>query len=329
MAAIQISELHREGDCPLPRRGILRLHGFKLSCGLRLEGGVLAWQSWGPQDAPAVIVLGGISAGRDVSDWWAAQCGPGQALDPRYLRLVSVDWIGGSDASSGPHNEEDFVPVDSLDQANAILLLLNHLGLAQVDAVIGSSYGGCVGQHLASLLGRRLARLVVIGAAHRASPWALALRTLQRAGIESARTAEDRRGALARARQLAVLGYRTPAELESRFGETDPSSGILGWLAAHGERFVHRFSPASFLCLSRSLDHHQCEPETIHATTTVVAIFEDLLVPVSLARDFVRRIGGPATLVPLSSPYGHDAFIKEEGAIADVIRTGLTSELQT
>jgi homoserine O-acetyltransferase len=263
-----------------------------------------------------------------VADWWAAQCGPGQALDPRYLRLISVDWIGGSDASSGPRSDEDFVPVDSLDQANAILLLLNHLGLAQVDAVIGSSYGGCVGQHLARLLGNRLARLVVIGAAHRASPWALALRTLQRAGIESARTAEDRRGALARARQLAVLGYRTPCELESRFGEADPSSGVLGWLAAHGDRFVRRFSSASFLCLSRSLDHHQCEPQAIRASTTVVAIFEDLLVPLALARDFVHRIGDHAQLVSLSSPYGHDAFIKEESAIAEIIRNSLTPELQ-
>ena len=71
-------------------------------------------------------------------------------LDPRHQRLISIDWLGGSDASSGPRNDEEFVPVDSLDQAHAILLLLNHLGLAQVDAVIGSSYGGCVAQHLAS-----------------------------------------------------------------------------------------------------------------------------------------------------------------------------------
>lgn len=326
MAAIQISEQHCEGDCPSPRRGVLRLHGFKLACGLQLEGGVLAWQSWGAQDAPAVVVLGGISAGRDVAGWWSDQCGPGRALDPRFLRLISIDWIGGSDGSSGPRNDEDFVPIDSLDQANAILLLLNHLGLAQVEAVIGSSYGGCVGQHLASLLGNRLCRLIVIGAAHRASPWALALRTLQRAGVESARTPEDRRSALARARQLAVLGYRTPSELESRFGEIDPSSGVLGWLAAHGERFVERFSSASFLCLSRSLDHHVCEPESIRARTTVVAILEDLLVPVALARDLVDRIGARAELATLSSAFGHDAFIKEAGAVAAILKDCLDAE---
>ncbi|HET9031811.1 MAG TPA: alpha/beta fold hydrolase [Dokdonella sp.] len=327
MAVTQINQAQSEGDCPSPQREVLRLREFNLACGLKLGNAALAWQSWGPHLAPVVIVLGGISADRDIGDWWSAQCGPGRALDPRRQRLVSIDWIGGSDASSGPRNDEDFVPIDSLDQAHAILQLLNHLGLAQIDAVIGASYGGCVGQHLASLLGNRLGRLIVIGAAHRASPWALALRTLQRAGVESARTPEDRRCALARARQLAVLGYRTPAELEDRFGECDPTIGVLGWLAAHGDRFVSRFSAASFLCLSRSLDHHQSEPETIRATTTVVAIAEDLLVPLSLANELVRRIGRDAGLATISSPYGHDAFIKEEARISSIIQSSLDVEI--
>ena len=327
MAAIQISEQLCKDACPSPQRGILPLRGFSLACGLKLDNGALAWQSWGPQNAPVVIVLGGISAGRDLTAWWPAQCGPDRVLEPRHSRLISIDWIGGSDASSGPRQDEEFVPVDSLDQAHAILLLLNHLGLAQIEAVIGSSYGGCVAQHLASLLGSRLARLVVIGAAHRASPWGLALRTLQRAGVESARTPQDRRSALARARQLAILGYRTPTELECRFGESDPSSGVLGWLAAHGERFVSRFSAASFLCLSRSLDHHQCDPASIRAETTVVAINADLLVPLSLTRDFVRQIGSHARLATISSPYGHDAFIKEESAISAILQSCLAVEI--
>lgn len=326
MAATQSKQTQCEDNGPQPRRDVLRLRRFNLACGLQLDNAPLAWQSWGPSNAPVIIVLGGISAGRDIGAWWSAQCGSGRVLDPRKHRLISIDWIGGSDASAGPRNDEDFMPIDSLDQAHAILLLLNHLGLAQIDAVIGSSYGGCVGQHLASLLGSRLDRLIVIGAAHRASPWALALRTLQRAGIESARTPEDRLCALARARQLAVLGYRTPSELEQRFGDIDPSSGVLGWLAAHGDRFIARFSAASFLCLSRSLDHHQCAPETISSKTTVVSIVEDLLVPEPLAREFVRRIGSRAELASISSAYGHDAFIKEEKQVSSIIQSSLEVE---
>lgn len=326
MAATSTSERVCGHDCAQPQRGSLQLHAFGLACGSALAQGQLAWQAWGPETAPAVVVLGGISAGRDVGAWWSAQCGAGRALDPRRLRLLSIDWIGGADASSGPRDDGNFLPIESLDQAHAILLLLNHLGIARVDAVVGASYGGCVAQHLACLLGKRLDRLVVIGAAHRASPWAMALRTLQRVGIESASNARERRDALRRARQLAVLGYRTPGELESRFGDADPASGVLGWLAAHGERFASRFSAASFLCLSRSLDHHQCDPALIAAATTVVAIAEDLLVPLALAQDFTARIGPHAELASLSSPFGHDAFLKEESAIAAILRHALATE---
>lgn len=83
---------------------------------------------------------------------------------------------------------------------------------------------------------------------------------------------------------------------------------------------------SSFLCLSRSLDHHEFDPSRIKASTTVVAIAEDLLVPLSLAREFVKRIGKHAELARISSPYGHDAFLKESGEIACVLKYALAAE---
>lgn len=307
-------------------RGVLRLPPFSLRSGRSLDGGELAWQAWGPRDAPVAIVLGGISAGCDIGAWWSAQCGAGRSLDPRRSRLVSIDWLGGADASSGPRGDADFPAIDSLDQAHAILALLNHLGVARVALVVGASYGGCVAQHLGVLLGTRLDRLVVIGAAHRASPWALALRHLQRAGIAAAGTdAAARAQALHRARALAVLAYRTPGELEARFGDAAPADGVLGWLDAHGERFARRFDVEAFLRLSASLDAHACAVEGITARTTVVAFAEDLIVPLALADDCARRIGG-ARLVVLHSQFGHDAFLKEAEAVAAVLSKTLDAE---
>lgn len=307
-------------EAPIPcERGVLRLPPLHLQAGPRLEGAELAWQAWGSRDAPVAIVLGGISAGRDVGDWWRGQCGIGRSLDPGRQRLVSIDWLGGADRSTGPRGDEVFPAIDSLDQAHAILALLNHLGIARVATVVGASYGGCVAQHLAVLLGNRLERLVIIGAAHRASPWALALRHLQRAGIVAAAgepVAE--RDALRRARALAVLAYRTPDELESRFGDEAPANGVLGWLDAHGERFARRFDVQAFLRLSASLDAHACDVERIAARTIVVAFEEDLIVPLALAQASARRIPG-ARFVALRSRYGHDAFLKEVAAIAAVL----------
>lgn len=307
-------------EVPVPcERGVLRLPPLHLHAGSRLMGAELAWQAWGPTKAPVAIVLGGISAGRDVGDWWRGQCGPGRSLDPCRQRLVSIDWLGGADRSSGPRGDRAFPAIDSLDQAHAILALLNHLGIARVASIVGASYGGCVAQHLAVLLGDRLERLVIIGAAHRASPWALALRHLQRDGIAAAGDdASARHAALCRARALAVLAYRTPDELEVRFGDEDPRDGVLGWLEAHGERFARRFDVQAFLRLSASLDAHACDVTRIVARTTVVAFAEDLIVPLALAEACARRIAH-ARLVALRSCYGHDAFLKEVAAIAAVL----------
>lgn len=303
------------------RRGSLSLKSFQLLASAPLIDIELAWQDWGDLDAPVAIVLGGISAGRDIGTWWSEQCGPERALNPQQLRLLSIDWIGGADASTGPVEGESFPAIDAQDQAHALLALLNHVGISKVALVVGASYGACVAQHLAALLGSRLGHLVAIGAAHRASPWALALRTLQRAGIAAATTTQQRDEALKRARQIAVLGYRTPDELEQRFGAVDAQAGVLAWLAGHGDRFAARFSAEAFLCLSGSLDAHRCEPASIRAASTVVAFDSDLIAPPRLLQEFAEQIAASARYVCIRSEYGHDAFLKEAGAVSSLLTT--------
>ncbi len=328
MAAQPIPRHECDHSEPRRERGSLRLSAFALRDGSVLEPAELAWQAWGSPASPTVIVLGGISAGRDIGTWWGTQCGLGRALDPTTLRLVSIDWLGGCDGSTGPRADGAFPAIDSLDQAHAILALLNHLAVSRVEAIVGASYGGCVAQHLAALLGTRLRRLLMIGCAHRAGAWALALRHLQRAGIVAAGTDPlARREALKRARQLAVLGYRTAVEVDQRFGDETPQAGVLGWLDAHAERFVARFDAESFLRLSASLDAHACAPETIVAPTTVVSIAGDLIVPSELAEQFVRRAGPQAQLLTLASAFGHDAFLKETDAIARILRDEIAAEV--
>lgn len=310
-----------------PERGVLRLASLALRDGNVLSPVDLAWQTWGRPGTPAVLVLGGISAGRDIGGWWGEQCGVGRSLDPNALHLISIDWLGGCDESSGPRGDVAFPAIDSVDQAHAVLALLNHLSITRVEAIVGASYGGCVAQHLAALLGTRLRRLVVIGCAHRAGAWALALRHLQRAGIEAAGSdPAARRVALKRARELALLGYRTASEIERRFGDTPSRSGVLGWLDAHAERFATRFDAEAFLRLSASLDAHECAPESIAVATTVVAIAEDLIVPLELATRFAQRLGGDARLVTIESEFGHDAFLKETDAIARILHDAIDCE---
>src|SRR5437899_4804971 len=270
-----------EGELALPA-------AFALESGEILADAKLAWSCTGPAGAPLIIVLGGISAhrrvcARDGGGWWEAQCGAGKTLDIEHYRLLGIDWLGGCDASTGPRSGDcdQFPAISTLDQARAILLLLNRLGVRRVHLIVGASYGGNVAQQLAALLGERLQRLVLLSAAHRPAQFGLALRHVQRAILD---LGTDSAQALALARSLAVLGYRTPESLEQRFGgDLAPidANGVTGWVDHHGAKFVRRFDADAYRCLGRSLDAHTIDPAAIRVPTTVFAVLEDLTVPLS------------------------------------------------
>ena len=307
------------------RDGVLELPGpFRLESGAALHRAHLAWHSVGPDEAPLIVVLGGISAhrracARDGRGWFEAQCGTGRALDITRYRLLCVDWLGGVDGSTGPRDVENFPSVSTTDQARALLLLLNRFGVRRVQLLVGASYGGNVAQHLAVLLGERLRHLVLLSAAHRPARFGLALRHVQRAILD---LGGDAKAALALARSLAVLGYRTPEGLETRFADAAADGQVLSWLDHHGEKFAARFDAAAYRVLSASVDAHRIDPATIGTPTTQLAVREDLIVPLSLLREYAAR-APRCELVEISSPYGHDAFLKEDKLVGDVLRATL------
>jgi homoserine O-acetyltransferase len=197
---------------------------------------------------------------------------------------------------------------------------LNRLGVRRVHLLVGASYGGNVAQHLAALLGDRLRKLVLLSAAHRPAQFGLGLRHIQRAILDLGGETPE---ALALARSLAVLCYRTTEGVEQRFANDDSRDGVAGWLQHHGDTFTRRFDTAAYRCLGRSLDGHQIDPETIRAPTTVFAVREDLTVPLSLLHEYVERAGKNCQLVEISSVHGHDAFLKEEAEVSTILTAAL------
>ncbi len=285
----------------------------------------VAYESAGPANAPCVLVLGGISAHRHLaasrrypeSGWWPGQVGIGKALDPQRMRLLGIDWLGADGQLDAP--------LDTTDQADAIAAVLDALGIRRLRALIGASYGALVGLQFAARHGERLRHLLAICGAHRPHPYSSAWRSVQRAILRLAATGEERHHAVAVARQLAVLSYRSPAEFAARFDAPATRCGdrfeVAGeaYLRHQGERFSARFCATAFERLSESIDLHRVDPGHIHVPTTVVGVHEDRLVPLDDLRQLVEALAAPARLVTLHSLYGHDAFLKEDDAIAGVI----------
>ena len=293
----------------------------------------LRYEFLGAAGLPVVLVAGGISAGRHVAasaafpqpGWWDAQCGTGRVLDPAHRRILAIDWLGGDGLLDAP--------IDPLDQAGAIAVLLDALGIDALAAFVGCSYGAMVGLQFAARHPARLARLVAISGTHRAHPHASACRALQRRAVALGALQCDERDGLALARQLAILGYRTPEEFDARFGGARVLAGRVrtdaeDYLDHCAAKYVAGTSPTAFLRLSESIDLQALEPESIPVPVTVVAVAEDRLVPVEDAYALVERLaagGAPSQprLRVLRSLYGHDAFLKETVAIAVILREAL------
>ena len=290
----------------------------------------IAYELAGPAGAPVVFVAGGISAHRHVAanaldgdaGWAEGLLDNGRALDPANLRILAFDYIGacgGIDA-----------PIDTADQADAVALLLDALGIEVLEAFVGYSYGALVGLQLAARHPQRLRKLIAVSGAHRAHPYAAAWRALQRKAVALGQLqCADEQG-LSLARQFAMLSYRTPEEFGERF-DAAPTlcNGHVrvaaeDYLDVAGAKFVARVSATAWLRLSESIDLHRVDPAKIHVPTTVVAVEGDRLVPMSDAVALVEGLGLNGRLRVLRSQYGHDAFLKE----TDRIDALLVGELQ-
>lgn len=319
------------------RQGILELPGrLSLQHGGHLDGVHVAWHIAGARGAPVVVALGGISAHRVVfsaggaQGWWDALVGPGRALDSHRFRILGFDYLGGSGATTGPHGEP-FPSISTHDQAVVLLNLLEHLGISALHAIVGASYGGMVALAFAESFAERVARLLIIGAADRTHPMATAWRSVQRRVLRYALAHGEGPEGVALARALAMATYRSAEEFAARFRGPPRNDGgtylfpVEEYLFARGAEYAARYRPEAFLCLSESIDLHSVAVERIGVTTTIVAVREDQIVPLGDLRELCSRLGAYGRLVEISSPYGHDAFLKEAVRLGPIFRSTLES----
>jgi homoserine O-acetyltransferase len=331
--AARVTSLH----APAVREGILELAGRRpLHHRGELTDVRIAWRMTGPEEAPVVCALGGISAHRRVcltpdarDGWWADIAGPGKPLDSDRWRILSFDFLGGSGDSTGPATgADDFPSISTFDQARALEQLLDALGIGALRAIAGGSYGAMVGLAFGELYPDRVANLLVIGAADRAHPMSSAWRSTQRRMVRFAIAAGQPAQGMELARALAMTTYRSSEEFAARFdGPAELVDGrfefpVEKYLAARGRDYAAQYSPESFLCLSESIDLHRVEVARIFVPTTVVGIREDRLVPLADIRAMVARLQH-GRLHEISSVFGHDAFLKETEQLRGIFATVL------
>ncbi len=302
---------------------------FRLQSGDRLGQRSLTGRLHGREGAPLIVVAGGISAGRFVHrtetnglGWWSGAVSIRGPIDLSRFQVLAFDYA--PDATDGAKP----VTITTHDQARLLALLLDHLEIDSVAAFVGCSYGGMIALAFAELFPRWAEQLVVVSAAHRAHPQATAWRGIQRRILQLAQAAGRPEDGVALARELAMTTYRTAEEFGDRFDTNPPTSAgqaypVCDYLTARGKAYRTHTTPARWLSLSDSIDRHAVTPEAITTPVTLVGFTSDRLVPFDDIRELAARLPTLWRLVEAPSLFGHDAFLKEDALVGDILRSAL------
>jgi homoserine O-acetyltransferase len=342
-----------------------------MRCGGVLPQVDIVYETWGtlsPARDNAVLVLTGLSPGAHARSsaedptpgWWEEMIGPGQAIDTNRFHVVCVNSLGSCHGSTGPASIDPRTgerhrlrfPVLAIeDIATAAHAALEQVGLRRLRAVVGPSLGGMTALAYAILFPDDVRDLLTISSATRATPFATAIRSLQRECIRS--DPEWRKGdypperppetGLRLARKLGLITYRSAQEWRERFGREritgtgptemfGPEFEIEAYLEMHAQKFARSFDANCYLYLSRAMDlfdvaEHGGSVETglgrIRAERTlVVGVETDFLFPIDQQEEIARILaaaGRRVTMVRLPSIQGHDSFLVDLDRFGPVI----------
>ncbi len=307
--------------------------GFALDFGGTLNQKQVVGRLHGKANAPLVVVAGGISADRYVHrtetkglGWWSGAVGVRAPIDLTRYRVLAFDFA--PEFGKGVVDPKQPLTITTQDQARLLALLLDHLGVERVAAFIGCSYGGMIALAFGELYPDWADQLVVVSAAHRPHPLATAWRGIQRRilqlGLETGRVDQ----AVSLARELAMTTYRTPDEFGDRFDSEAPGHAgqaypVCDYLTARGRAYRDRTTPSRWLTLSDSIDRHRVEPEAITAPVTLVGFNSDRLCPIEDMAELAARLPNLFRFVRADSLYGHDAFLKEDAFVGDILTSVL------
>lgn len=334
---------------------------FPMWRGGTLHGGRISYETWGTLNERrdnAVLLFTGLSppahaasSPEDSSEgWWEGMVGPELALDSNRYFVICVNSLGSCFGSSGPASVDPatgqryrlaFPDLSVEDIARAGHETARHLGITRLDTVMGPSLGGMVVLAYAAMFPAAARRLVCISGTAAASPFAIALRSIQREAVTN--DPEWRGGAYAPgegpvrgqrlARKLGTVTYRSAAEWQQRFGRqpirddmksSDPFASefaVQGYLASLAARWTNAFDANCYLYLSRAMDRFELaahgEPVALFRAAgleraLVIGVQSDLLFSVAEQQALAEMLtaAGVATrFAPLLCIEGHDAFL--------------------
>jgi homoserine O-acetyltransferase len=348
----------RDGD-PVGMRRFVDLDGpVRLERGGRLPQVRVAYETWGtlaPDAGNAVLVehaltgdshvVGPAGPGHATAGWWPSLIGPGAPLDTDELFVVCANVLGGCQGTTGPSSAAPdgapwgsrFPEVTIADQVAVEAALADRLGIGTWRAVVGGSMGGMRVLEWAVSRPDRVAGLFFLASGAVASADQIGTQTTQQAAVRSdpAWAGGDYApgpgpvAGLGIARRIAHLTYRSGVELETRFGaqvQDDGRFAVASYLEHHADKLAARFDAGSYVVLTEAMNSWDVGRgrggveqalARVTARSLVAGVDSDRLYPLAQQQQVADALGVPLRVI--ASPYGHDGFLLETGAVGALV----------
>jgi homoserine O-acetyltransferase len=323
---------------------------FALERGDSLDDVTVAYRTWGdPRNAGrTILVCHALTGSADVDAWWPGVIGEDGAFDPDTDYVICSNILGSCYGTTGPASlmpdgsrryRSRFPRVTVRDMVRAQARLLDHLGVDEIDVVIGPSLGAMQVLEWALEYPERVRSIVPIGVGGRHSPWCIAMTEAQRAAIYAdphwagGEYGDDLRPeqGLAAARMMAICSYRSWDSFESRFGRELRSTDefqVQSYLRHQGRKINDRFDANAYVRLTQAMNDHDVSRgrgqyadvlRSITQPALVVSVSSDVLYPPAEQALLAEHMPNAGYEI-LETEHGHDGFLIQTQELAATIR---------
>ena len=315
------------------------IESLPLESGEILKSFDLAYTTYGQlneEKSNVIWVVHALTGDSNAAEWWNGLIGEDKFFDPSRNFIICANLLGSCYGSTNPFSISpatglpyfyDFPQLTTRDLAASLEKLRVHLGIDQIQTLIGGSLGGQVCLEWTLTLGQKLKNAVILASTAKTSPWVIGFNETQRMAIESDCTwgeFHELAGAkgLETARAIAMLTYRHPDDLAIKQSDTEekldgfrPSS----YLRYQGKKLARRFNALSYWTLSKAMDSHDlgrgrggvvAALEQIEAKVLAIGVNSDLLF-LPEETQFISQKVKRGTYKEINSTAGHDAFLIE------------------
>lgn len=293
----------------------------------------------------------GLSSPEENSaGWWDAMIGPGKTIDTDKYFVICSNILGSCYGSTGPACIDPYTgtryalkfPVVTIrDMVKAQRKLLNYLNIEKLFCVIGGSMGGMQSLEWAITFPEMVENAVIISAAGRITPMAMAFNTVARYAITKDPNWQEGnyygkttpKDGLAIARMAGHITYLSDASFNAKFGrrlgyqdsifDFSSSYEVENYLKYNGYKFTERFDANSYLYILKAMDifdlsygygSYEDALKRLKANTLLIDFTTDFLFPayqMDEMYDIMKKYDNKVERVTIDSDYGHDAFLLE------------------